>query len=165
MAEAEKKPINMTNVRMTFGKDGTAGILVQAVDIHYGIILGNKWYCSLFRLIAPKVILDAFMDAPNKLNDVILTGEDGTRYKINGVRSRYRESTWAAQDLAMCEAMSLDVDEVIPLEKGPPHHANTKEQAIKEASLLTKAEEAPSGEEAKGRVGEEAISSPGKDPA
>lgn len=148
---------------MTFGDGAVVGILVQTVDIHFDIMGNNKWYGTLFRLIAPKPIMDAFIGASSNLNNILLTGEDGTRCRINGVRARFREPTVAAQDMSFCEEMSVDIDEVIPLEKGPPHYEDLKEQTLIESSSVPEESKDSSGSEAKEGMGGKAGQDQGED--
>lgn len=153
----------MKNVRMTFGDGTTVGILVQAVDIHFDEWHSKKWYCSMFRLIAPSVLMNAFLGASAAWNNILFTSEDGSRCRVNGLRSQFIGISVATQDMIICEAVSFDVDEVTPLEKGPTHYEDFKEQTLVEASSVSEEPEDPEGSKDAEGVGGSPAQEEGKD--
>jgi hypothetical protein len=108
---------------MTFGFQNKIGILVQAVDMHHNIDGDGKWYCSLFHMIAPTVIMQTFLEAKDKLRAILLTGEDGAMYRIDGVSPPYTGFTVGMQDMTVVESMTCRVDDVVLLDKGPSHES------------------------------------------
>lgn len=167
MEELSMRPdsIHMKNVRMTFGFKNKIGILVRAVDMHYGSFYESKWCVSMFNLVAPTAILETYINALDKVRTILLTGEDGTRYRVDGMFGRFVASSLMVDDMMITDGITLSADDVVPLEKGPTHYESIQQQKIEEASRLPVPEKDSAGEEAIPGVAGEAGQDEGKDPS